>query len=191
MSYIRQSGDGNDLPALREIKDTFGFVPNFFLAQTTRPDLIDAQLKLVEAILVKQGALTRQEKEYVFLVCSAANLSTYCVTAHCEMVRMLGLTGPAPAEIALDYTSADLPIAMKALLNFATKLNGRPTKISRRDIDTLETYGYTEEQILEAVLVVGLAKFGNFVAFGLGTVPDFEEVELELNAGAAAGGSAS
>jgi len=52
------------------------------------------------------GALTRRQKEYIFLVCSAANLSTYCVTAHCEMVRMLGLEGPEPEQIAVDHTAA-------------------------------------------------------------------------------------
>jgi len=44
-------------------------------------------------------------------VCSAANLSTYCVTAHCEIVRILGIEGPEPEQIALDHTST------KRLLN--------------------------------------------------------------------------
>jgi uncharacterized peroxidase-related enzyme len=147
--------------------------PNFFRAQTIRPDLIDAEAQLINAILIKPGALTRLQKEYIFLVCSAANLSTYCVTAHCEMVRMLGIQGPEPEQIAMDHTAANLPIAMKALLNFAAKQNTRPTKVTRQDIDALHTYGYPDEQILETVLMVGLAKFANFVAFGLGTVPDF------------------
>src|SRR5437016_13695237 len=135
MSYLPHVADENDLPTLRQIKDTFGFVPNFFLAQTIRPDLIDAQVQLIAAILVKEGALTRQQKEYIFLVCSAANLSTYCVTAYCEIVRMLHLEGPEPEQIAIDHNSAKLPMAMKALLNFSAKLNAQPTKVSSRDID--------------------------------------------------------
>jgi uncharacterized peroxidase-related enzyme len=162
------------------MKATFGFVPNFFRAQTLRPDLIDAQAQLVNAILVKESELTRQQKEYIFLVCSAANLSTYCVTAHCEMVRMLGIEGPGPEQIAMDYRAASLPMPMKALLNFASKLNERPTRVSKRDIDALHTYGYTDGQILEAVLTVGLAKFANFVSFGLGTAPDFDAPEVML-----------
>ncbi len=180
MSYLPHVADENDLPTLRQIKDTFGFVPNFFLAQTIRPDLIDAQVQLVAAILVKEGALTRQQKEYIFLVCSAANLSTYCVTAHCEIVRLLGIEGPEPEQVALDHTAAKLPMAMKALLNFAAKLNRQPSKVSRHDIDALHTYGYSDEQVLETVLMVGLAKFANFVAFGLGTVPDFDPSKVVL-----------
>ena len=191
MSYLPHVADENDLPTLRQIKDTFGFVPNFFLAQTIRPDLIDAQVQLVDAILVKQGALTRQQKEYIFLVCSAANLSTYCVTAHCEIVRMLGIEGPEPEQIALDYTAVNLPMAMKALLNFAAKLNRQPMKVSRRDIDALHTFGYNDEQVLETVLMVGLAKFANFVSFGLGTAPDFDASKVVLLRGAEASGGVS
>jgi alkylhydroperoxidase family enzyme len=45
--------------------------------------------------------------------------------------------------------------------------------VSRCDIDALHTHGYSDEQILEAILVVGLAKYANYVSFGLGAVPDF------------------
>jgi len=130
------------------------------------------------AILLKEVALTRQQREYVFLVCSAANMSTYCVTAHCEIVRMLGIAGPEPEQIALDHTSTSLPATLKALLNFAVKLNDQPTKIARQDIDALRTYGFSDEQIMEAVVVVGFAKFANFIAFGLGTVPDFDSSKI-------------
>ncbi len=180
MSYLPHVADENDLPTLALIKNTFGFVPNFFRAQTIRPELIDAQVRLVDAILVQERALTRQQKEYIFLVCSAHNLSTYCVTAHCEMVRMLGIRGPEPEQIALDHTAANLPMAMRALLNFGARLNAQPTKVTRRDIDVLHTFGFNDEQILEAVLMVGLAKFANFVAFGLGTAPDFDPLKVQL-----------
>ena len=86
---------------------------------------------------------------------------------------MLGIEGPEPEQIAVDHTVTDLPVIDKALLNFAVKLNSQPTKVKRRDIDALRTYGFSDEQILEAVVMVGLAKFANFIAFGLGTVPDF------------------
>ena len=188
MSYFPFLADENDNPTLRAIKDSFGFVPNFYRAQTMRPDLIEAEAQLVNAILVKEGALTRQQKEYIFLVCSAANLSTYCLSAHCEMVRMLGIEGPEPEQIALDHTAAKIPIGLKALLNFAAKLNGQATKITKRDVDVLRTYGYNDQQIMEAVLMVGLAKFANFVSFGLGTAPDFDpSKELLAHLGVAAG----
>jgi uncharacterized peroxidase-related enzyme len=181
MSYIREAAlDETNYPLFADIKKQFGFIPNLYRAQTTRPDLIEAQAQLVHAILIKESALTRKQKEYIFLVCSAANLSTYCVTAHCEMIRMLGIEGPEPEQMAADYTVLNLPITVKALLNFATKLNNEPTKISKADIDALRTLGYGDEQIHETVLMVGLAKFANYLAFGLGTLPDFDSSRVKF-----------
>ena len=123
----------------------------------------------------------------MFLVCSAANLSTYCVTAHCEIVRMLGIHGPEPEQIALDHNRTNIAAEDKALLNFALKLNKDGLKVDADDVEGLRTYGFSDPQILEAILMVGLARFANTVAFGLGTVPDFDSSKVVL-AGAGARG---
>src|SRR5205807_5038080 len=189
MSYLQnQPYDEKDFPAFAAIREQLGFLPNFFVEQTARPDMVEAEIAMTGNLILKEGALPRRQKEYIFLVCSAANLSTYCVTAHCEMVRMLKLEGPEPEQIAVDHTAANIPMAMKALLNFAAKLNRQGSKVSHRDIAALHTYGYTDEQILETVLMVGFAQFANTVAFGLGTAPDFEPSAAVLPHMAAADG---
>ncbi len=175
MSFLREVPlDENEFPPFANSRRVFGFVPNFFRAQTLRPDLIEAESRLIGTILLQEGALSRTQKEYIFLVCSAANLSTYCVTAHCEIVRALGLKGPEPERIAVDHVHADIPVADKALLNFVLLLNRDATRVSPADIEGLRTYGFRDEQILEAVLVTGLARFANLVSAGLGAEPDFK-----------------
>lgn len=179
MSYLAATpSEEKDPPILDAIRSSFGFVPNTYRDQKARPDLIEAQIALVGALLVKEGALTRQQKEHIFLVCAAANLSTYCVTLHCEIVRMLGLSGPDAEAIAINHRATNLPVRDKALLNFALKLNAQPAQMGARDVQGLRTYGFGDAHILETVLMVGLAKFSNIVAFGLGTVPDFEPVKI-------------
>lgn len=179
MSYLREEPlDEKNYQPFADVKGAFGFVPNFYKAQTMRPDLIEKEIALVGQILITEGALTRRQKEYVFLVCSAANLSTYCVTAHCEIVRMLKIQGAEPEQVALDHNATDIPVRDKALLNFALKLNNQSTKIGKADVDGLKTYGFKDEQILETVVLVGLAKFANTIGFGLGTHPDFRAVDL-------------
>jgi uncharacterized peroxidase-related enzyme len=183
MSYVREEPvDEKEFRPFALCNAAFGFIPNFFRAQTMRPDLVDAEVTLVGSVMVTEGALSRKQKEYVFLVCSAANLSTYCVTAHCEIVRMLHIQGPEPEQVAVDHNRTDIPVRDKALLNFALKLNSQPTKFGRQEVEGLRTYGFSDEQILETVVVVGLAKFANFISFGLGTVPDFRAVELAQTA---------
>jgi uncharacterized peroxidase-related enzyme len=180
MTYLRnQPFDEKHFPAFAAMREQIGFLPNFYAAQTPRPDLIDAEVNLMGTILFTEGALARKQKEYIFLTCSAANLSTYCVTAHCEMVRMLRLEGPEPEQIAIDYVHAKIAVADKALLNFCAKLNKQASKIGSSDIETLRTYGFTEQQIQEAIVIVGFAQFANTVAFGLGTVPDFHNAKIQ------------
>lgn len=174
ISFLKDVPPSQGMPIIDQIRAGFGFVPNFFLAQTLRPDLIESQVHLIGSILIKEGALTRQQKEYIFIVCSAANLSTYCLTAHCEMVRMLGIDGPEPEQIALDHTATNLPLPFKALLNFAVKLNNHAKKVTAADIDALRTFGFTEQQIHETVVMVAMTNFATFISFGLGTVTEFD-----------------
>lgn len=179
MSYIVEAPVAEKEPEIfSSIRSAFGFVPNFFRAQHQRLDLVEAEVGLIDTILIKEVGLTRAQKEYIFLVCSAADLSTYCLTAHCEMVRMLHIEGPEPEQIAVDHLQADIPVADKALLNFALKLNREPKKIERRDIDALRTYGFSDPQIVEAIVMVGLSKFSTTISFGLGTVPDFDSTRV-------------
>src|SRR5215831_11889554 len=167
MAYLKNEPfDENDFPAFAAIRQQFGFLPNFFPAQIRRPDFIDTQINLMAAILLREGALSRKQKEYIFLVCSAANLSTYCVTAHCEMVRMLKLDGSEPEQIAIDHAHVKISMADKAFLNYCSKLNCTPPKMRGSDVDALRTYGFSEQQILEAIVIVGFAQFANTVAFG-------------------------
>ena len=190
MSHLRNPPyEEKDFPAFAAIREQFGFLPNFFPAQTLRPDFVVAEINLMAAILLKEGALERRQKEYIFLVCSAANLSTYCVTAHCEIVRMMKLEGPEPEQIAIDHVHAKISIADKALLNFCAKLNSQRSKTGSSDVEALRTYGFSEQQILEAIVTVGFAQFANTVAFGLGTVPDFENRRIAEELGKARAGN--
>src|SRR6516164_6052070 len=175
--------DEKDFPAFSAVREQFGFLPKFYPAQVARPDLVDAEMKLMEAILFHPAALSRKQIEYIFLTCSAANLSTYCVAAHCEIVRLLKLDGPEPEQIAVDYLHSKISMADKAVLNFCKKLNLERSKIDRSDVDRLRKFGFNDQQIMEAVVVVGFAQFANTVAFGLGTLPDFRNATIEAALG--------
>src|SRR3954469_22403522 len=130
MAYLKSPAfDEKDFTAFAEVKKEFGFLPHFYTAQVARPDLVDAEMKLMEAILFHTGALSRKQVEYIFLTCSAANLSTYCVTAHCEIVRLLKIDGPEPEQIAVDWQHSKISIADKALLNYCSKLNANGKKV--------------------------------------------------------------
>jgi RNA polymerase sigma-70 factor (ECF subfamily) len=150
----------------------YGFIPKFFHAQTLRPDVIEAEAAAVREVLQPEDVLSRFQKECILLVGSAANLNTYCVAAHCEMLGRMGLAAEESGQIAVDHHQADLSEGDTALLDFILKLTARPAEFSRNDIDTLRRSGFTEEHILEAVAVTAFNSFFNTLQMGLGTTPD-------------------
>ena len=156
------------------VQKSHGFIPNFFRAQTLRPDLLQAELDAVGSILLPEDVLTRVQKESILLAVSAANLNSYCVAVHCNMLRGLGLSAEEADQIAVDYRLSNLSKADVALLDFAFKLGTRFSDFSPEDPAKLASFGFTREQILEAAVVTALNNFANTLQMGLGIEPDFE-----------------
>ncbi len=156
------------------LQRSFGFIPNIFRAQTLRPDVLEAEAHAISAILLPENLLTRVQKECILLVLSAANFNTYCVAVHCEMLRGLGMLPEDSDQIVLDHQLSGLSKTDKALLDFALKLGTRPREFQEGDVESLRQHGFTEEQILEAVVMTALTNFLNTLQMGLGTVPDYE-----------------
>ena len=161
------------------ILERFGHIPNIFRAQTLTPDLIQAEVDAFSNVLQPEDALSHLQKECILLVGSAANLNTYCVAAHSEMLRLIGgLSIEDSDQIAVDHHQADLSKADKTLLDFVLKLTARPSDIGQDDIDSLRRDDFTEEQILETVAVTALNNFFNTLQMGLGTTPDTEPARI-------------
>jgi RNA polymerase sigma-70 factor (ECF subfamily) len=159
--------------------ERFGYIPKIFRAQTLRPDLIHAEVDAFSNVLRPEDALSHLQKECILLVGSAANLNTYCVAAHCEVLRFIGgMSIEESDQIAVDHHQANLSKANKTLLDFALKLTARPSEVSQGDIDSLRRDDFTEEQILETVAVTALNNFFNTLQMGLGTTPDTEPVRI-------------
>lgn len=161
------------------LQERFGFIPNIFRAQTLRPDLIQAEVDAFSKVLQPDDLLSHLQKECIMLVGSAVSLNTYCVAAHCEMLRLIGgLPLEESDQIAVDHHQANLSKANKALLDFAIKLTAEPSEIGQEDIDLLRRNDFTEEQIFETVAVTALNNFFNTLQMGLNTTPDIKPVRI-------------
>jgi RNA polymerase sigma-70 factor (ECF subfamily) len=154
--------------------ERFGLIPKIFRAQTLRPDLIEAEADAVRKVLGPVDILSHVQKECIFLVGSVVNLNTYCVAAHCEMLRTMGVSIEESDQIAVDHHQAELSEANKRLLDFALKLTARSSEFDREDIELLRRQGFSEEHILEAVAATALNNFFNTLQMGLGTTPDYD-----------------
>jgi RNA polymerase sigma-70 factor (ECF subfamily) len=90
----------------------------------------------------------------------------------------------------VNHHESDLTESEKALLDFAVKLGTPGSEFSCDDVVKLQTLDFTDEQILECVVVTALNNFANTVQMGLGIEPDFapppvfEENKMHLSGAA-------
>jgi RNA polymerase sigma-70 factor (ECF subfamily) len=166
--------DSDQFAPFAVLREHLGFIPNVFRAQSGSPKAIEAEVGAIRVLLFAGEHLSRIQKEQILLAVSAANRNTYFVAVHSEILAALGVPPEAAGRIVLDHRHAGLNQAGVALLNFAQKLTGEPSEIAIDDWTRLRTHAYTDEQILEAVVMTALTSFLNTVQFGIGAAPDFE-----------------
>lgn len=160
--------------SLATLKRHFGLAPRIYRAQLLRPDLVEAQVQLLDQLLFGKGALSRVQKEFILLVVSAENNNTYFPALHCQTLQFLGVKPEQAQQLVIDHRQANIAEGDVVLLDCARKLASQPHSFTEGDVESLRKAGFNDEQILEAVLMVGLTEFLNAVQSGLGTEPDFK-----------------
>lgn len=174
MGFLPEMNDALSKESLSALKRNFGLAPKVYRAQLLRPDLVDAQVHLLDRLLFTKGALSRLQKEFILLAVSAENNNSYFPALHCQTLQFLGVKPEQSQQVAIDHREANLPASDVVLLNFARKLASEPRSFTELDVESLRKSSFTDEQILEAVLMVGLTQLLNCMQMGLGTEPDFK-----------------
>ena len=70
------------------VQEKSGFVPNVFLTLAYRPDEFRAFFAYHDALMDKEGGLTKAEREMIVVATSSANQCHYCVIAHGAILRI-------------------------------------------------------------------------------------------------------
>ena len=174
MGFLSEMDDALSAESLSRLKRNFGLAPKFYRAQLLRPDLVDAQVHLLDRLLFTKGALSRLQKEFILLAVSAENNNSYFPALHCQTLQFLGVKPEHSQQVAIDHREANLAAPDVVLLDFARKLASEPHSFTDVDVASLRESTFTDEQILEAVLMVGLTQLLNCIQMGLGTEPDFK-----------------
>jgi len=170
--YLRsETAVPNEIESL--LRDQYGFVPGLFRAQALWPHLIAACAKALEVIF-SETHLTRVQKEAILLAVSAANLSTYGVSLHSQVLVVLGTSADAiDAIIDAQENSAFEGPDQVLISQLRAMLGAGTSDYAGFDRQALMEVGFSPPQILEAIVAASLGQFFNTLAFGLGTPPDF------------------
>jgi hypothetical protein len=89
VGFLPEINDTTAAESLATLKRNFGLAPGIYRAQMLRPDLVDAQVKLLDRLLFSKGALSRVQKEFILLAVFAENSNAYFPTLHLSDVAVL------------------------------------------------------------------------------------------------------
>jgi uncharacterized peroxidase-related enzyme len=86
-----------------EVQEKAGFVPNVFLALAHRPAEWRAFFAYHDALMEKEGGLTKAEREMIVVATSGANNCQYCVVAHGAILRIRAKNPRVADQVAVNY----------------------------------------------------------------------------------------
>ena len=130
------------------MQEKSGFVPNVFLTLAYRPDEFRAFFAYHDALMEKDGGLTKAEREMIVVATSSANQCHYCVIAHGAILRIRAKNPQIADQIAVNYRKADITPRQRAMLDFAMKVSREAHKISEADFAAIAGHGFQRRRHL-------------------------------------------
>ena len=129
------------------VQEKSGFVPNVFLVLAHRPAEFRAFFAYHDALMEKDGGLTKAEREMIVVATSNANQCQYCVVAHGAILRIRAKNPLLADQVAVNYRKADITPRQRAMLDFAMKVSQQAYAISDEDLVALRAQGFSDEDI--------------------------------------------
>jgi uncharacterized peroxidase-related enzyme len=156
------------------VQEKSGFVPNVFLALAYRPDEFRAFFAYHDALMEKDGGLTKAEREMIVVATSSANQCHYCVIAHGAILRIRAKNPQIADQIAINYRKADITPRQKAMLDFAMKVSAGANRISEQDFAEIGAHGFRDDDIWDIAAIAAFFALSNRMANVTGMRPNDE-----------------
>ena len=172
MAWIRtldpEAATGRTKEVFDRIENERGHIANVFLAEGMEPDVLDRQVDIYERLMMGPGPLSREEREMIAVVVSAANKCAYGAVHHAEALESVEHDSDALRHLLAEYMSKHETPRSKALLAYAAKLTLDPKEVTEDDINDLREAGLDDEEILRANLITAYFNLSNRISLGLG-----------------------
>lgn len=169
----RETGNPEQLALFDAIQGQLGMVPNFLKVLANSPAALRAFLGLHE--ITAEGSLDPQTRERIALAVAEQNGCEYCVSAHTAIGRKAGLAGD---EIEANRFGTSHDAKAAAAVKFARALVEHTGEITTAELLEVRNAGYSESDIVEIIVHVGMNILTNIVGKASRVEIDFPKVEL-------------
>ena len=147
-----------------KVQEKSGFIPNVFLMLAYRPDEFRAFMAYHDALMDKEGGLTKAEREMIVVATSAANQCQYCVIAHGASLRVRARSSLIADQIAANYRKADITPRQRAMLDFAMKVAQQAEAVDEADSAVLRGHGLSDDDVWDIAAIAAFFGMSNRLA---------------------------
>jgi uncharacterized peroxidase-related enzyme len=156
------------------IADKFGFVPNVFRALARRPAELRAFLDYHDAVMERDGGLSKAERELVVVATSGANHCTYCVVAHGGILRIRTKDPEIADRVAANPYAVELSDRERAIVDLALQIATDSATLTESDLDDARQAGLTDDEIWDVGAITALFAMSNRLAHLMALRPNPE-----------------
>lgn len=165
-------------PDIREmilaVQEKSGFVPNIFLGLARRPEEFRAFFAYHDALMEREGNLSKADREMIIVATSGPNQCQYCVVAHGAILRIRAKNPLIADQVAVNYRKADITERQRAMLDFALKVSQRAQEVEDSDYEVLHAHGFDDEDIWDIAAIAGFFAMSNRLVNAIGIPPNPE-----------------
>ncbi len=159
-----ESLDADIRARIEAVHEKAGFIPNVFLTLAHRPAEFRAFFEYHDALMLKEGGLSKAEREMIVVVTSALNDCHYCVIAHGAILRVYSRDPLVADQVAVNYRKADITPRQTAMLDFAVRIAASPGQVGQTDFEALEAHGFDAEDIWDIGAIAAFFSLSNRIA---------------------------
>jgi uncharacterized peroxidase-related enzyme len=156
------------------VQEKAGFIPNVFVTLAHRPDEFRAFFAYHDALMEKEGGLSKAEREMIVVATSGANDCLYCIVAHGAILRIFAKNPLVADQVAVNYREADINDRQKAMLKFALKVALDSAAIGDDDFAALRAHGFSDEDIWDIGAIAAFFALSNRMANMIAMRPNDE-----------------
>tara|TARA_Y100001960_G_scaffold193345_1_gene202419 strand:+ start:4788 stop:5378 length:591 start_codon:yes stop_codon:yes gene_type:complete len=146
------------------VQEKAGFVPNVFLALAHRPGECRAFFDYHDALMLREGGLSKAEREMIVVSTSGANNCQYCVVAHGAILRIYAKDPLVADQVAINFRKADITEQQRAMLAFAEKVALNSAVLEESDYEVLRSHGFDDEDIWDIGAIAAFFALSNRMA---------------------------
>ncbi|QDF95532.1 alkylhydroperoxidase [Azoarcus sp. DD4] len=146
------------------VQEKSGFVPNVFLTLAHRPDEFRAFFAYHDALMEKDGGLTKAEREMIVVATSGANSCLYCVVAHGAILRIRAKNPRLADQLATNHRKAEITPRQRAMLDFALKVALNSAAVEDADLEALRAAGFSDQDAWDIGAIAAFFALSNRLA---------------------------